>query len=947
MSYHDQDRSLPANHIPTDIKQVTVGNTSQIAVFSNGGGVYGWQPYKEEVRVQEINVTPGHKEWLSMRTGNNWFKPQEQSERLTVLVDNNVNFQAIVDKPSTSQNPYYGIEDFTDNKPHEAELNRQKREVRTRLKPVVKQQISEGKAFSIDPEENIWLLAADDDMAAQTSIKGVPEHPFKIYKKPTQLVQLGSHLVVKVDSEDDKLTYINPDYRRVKTKPLFDLPFDDTHSYAQVIRTGTGKDASVVRSRFNKLLSEAKDPFESEQKSVIERTLEERRLLSESIIESMPPILANYLRDRAIPQLREQQSAVSRQLLRTNVNYRVPSIPDVITACGTSFSEDEIAQFMSMDPHSIMQYAAERESYNPEKTLSIAKNIAFATGYEYMGQEIVGQRIKQSHREMTALSINSTRQGENNDWKNTFFESLPHGLNDVQIKKLTKMIFDKSIQSVSDAKFLKVINVLTHYLFTNQTENDGLSLLHQDTWTSDDLQRFQSTPRPDSDQLLATVDVNKKYIDRFTRKPEKVSLGREKIRDDIPTNEGPFHVFTEYKVQYPESVVGAMARKYREYNEAFRELVDKNREWDTDYMYALTQNGMPINFGVQMDINGLTHEFLQEAKHMTEDEAYDRLNGWYEIENSLAMYGLLMRITSKNGEVTPFETGFRSTLDSIRKKHGKKIALLAVTDAKYNHMREAEFGKKPDEELTDQEVMDISGFDMFQSSDEFIACVEQNGGEYPHLAYVRSSDPLKTLEDPTNKVDHPLLSNEHYRREIKKNSLTFNIDNPDWPSDSDRRINDTKRYQEPIGMAYIIHSAAELNSDGLKMYLRKRGIDDAQIASGQAVVRGKPNMSYGCYGHERGAIGDSFFINSLDKSIRQRGGAFTIQPEEIVTTVQDQDTGRVYTVTDRVFFSTDGEKYELMEGFRSMMPVDTVEAKNGRNHGSDHTRWARITQALQ
>jgi len=106
-------------------------------------------------------------------------------------------------------------------------------------------------------------------------------------------------------------------------------------------------------------------------------------------------------------------------------------------------------------------------------------------------------------------------------------------------------------------------------------------------------------------------------------------------------------------------------------------------------------------------------------------------------------------------------------------------------------------------------------------------------------------------------------------------------------------------------------------------------------------------MSYGCYGHERGAIGDSFFINSLDKSIRQRGGAFTIQPEEIVTTVQDQDTGRVYTVTDRVFFSTDGEKYELMEGFRSMMPVDTVEAKNGRNHGSDHTRWARITQALQ
>ena len=143
MSHPDQDHSQPTNHISPKIKQITMGNKSQITVFSNGEGVYGWQPYKEEVRVQEINITPDHKEWLSMRTGHNWFKPQEQSERLTVLVDNNFNFQAIVDKPSTSQNPYFGIEDFTDDKPHEAELNRQKSEVRTRLEPVVKQQISE------------------------------------------------------------------------------------------------------------------------------------------------------------------------------------------------------------------------------------------------------------------------------------------------------------------------------------------------------------------------------------------------------------------------------------------------------------------------------------------------------------------------------------------------------------------------------------------------------------------------------------------------------------------------------------------------------------------------------------------------------------------------------------------------------------------------------------
>lgn len=56
---------------------------------------------------------------------------------------------------------------------------------------------------------------------------------------------------------------------------------------------------------------------------------------------------------------------------------------------------------------------------------------------------------------------------------------------------------------------------------------------------------------------------------------------------------------------------------------------------------------------------------------------------------------------------------------------------------------------------------------------------------------------------PQQFLDH--LGDKNLRRIIKANSLTFNIDNPEWGVGDPRRINDTKRYLPAVGTAFEIH----------------------------------------------------------------------------------------------------------------------------------------------
>lgn len=420
------------------------------------------------------------------------------------------------------------------------------------------------------------------------------------------------------------------------------------------------------------------------------------------------------------------------------------------------------------------------------------------------------------------------------------------------------------------------------------------------------------------------------------------ALGNIVDRDDIKSSMSPFHVLPDYRIQYPEVVIRALSELYMEYNRVFVSLVEANKEWDTDYQYCL-QNGVPINFGVQIDMVGLPQTFLDAASTKTRFEVRDILRGQiFEIENSLAMYQLLEKISS-NGHNSFFKMRFRSILDALRRQFGKPIALLAITNQKYEAMKASEFGKKADEPLSNAEVAELSGFDRFMGPYEFQQHVEENGGRCQYILYARTSDPITKLKKPDVKVDHPLLDDPEMRRIIKANILTFNIDDPCWPINDQRRINDTKEYMPAMGMAFPITDDLDLLSSGFEKYLCEQGVDLEVVVSGKTALRCKPNKgTYGCYGHVRGFLSDRKFRNELRRNMRQRGG-YMVQLERQTPHIINKTDGKEYTFIDRNFFGIANGYPEFMGGFRNLIPVDSFEAHEARIHGNSSAVWAEIT----
>jgi hypothetical protein len=285
----------------------------------------------------------------------------------------------------------------------------------------------------------------------------------------------------------------------------------------------------------------------------------------------------------------------------------------------------------------------------------------------------------------------------------------------------------------------------------------------------------------------------------------------------------------------------------------------------------------------------------------------------------------------------------RASLDELRQRHGKKIALLAVTEQKYLAMKETEFGKREEEPLTDAHVRDLTGFDTFFGPENFIKYLQGNSGAID--------------------VENPLLEDENIRRIIKAHALTFNIDAPGM--DTAKRINDTKEYLPNIGMGYPVTEFADIFtpefveymargkpyrefpgnqriSTEFMTYLQSEGIDPAMWESGEISLHFKPlKGTYGCYGHVHGPLSDKEFRQELRKNMRKRG-AYVVQPEMQSPVIINATDGKAYSLIDRVFFSTDGTNYRFVGGFRSLMPLDSVEARNGRNHGSEYTVWAEI-----
>jgi hypothetical protein len=452
----------------------------------------------------------------------------------------------------------------------------------------------------------------------------------------------------------------------------------------------------------------------------------------------------------------------------------------------------------------------------------------------------------------------------------------------------------------------------------------------------------------------------KNFLSTCVARKTFVDLGTVTCSQNIQSLIGPFRMLSKYRTQYPDVVIQALCDLYCEYNTAFLPLVEKNREWNTDYQYCI-EGGIPVNFGVQVDMIGLPQYFLDACVSKPLDEVRELLRTQiFEIENSLAMYQLLQELFC-GSEGSFFKYRFRRSLNMLREKFSKKIALLAVTQEKYDSMRACEFGKKDGEVLTDDEVFERTGFDAFFGPEEFRAHIEQYG-DSQYLLYVRSSHPVSKLRKPDLMVEHTLLDDAHMRRIIKANALTFNVDSSDMSFD--RRINDTKEYMPPMDMAFSIDTDSDLFSSSFneylasgklfhefegdmfscafKVYLEKQGIDPNHVASGDVCLRAKPRKeSYGCYGHIVGPITKAKFRSELRRNIRHRGG-YVIQPEMPVPYITNTADGAEYTYIDRVFFTCVNGQPSFVGGFRSLMPVHSIESKKQRNHGNGDTVWGEI-----
>ena len=425
------------------------------------------------------------------------------------------------------------------------------------------------------------------------------------------------------------------------------------------------------------------------------------------------------------------------------------------------------------------------------------------------------------------------------------------------------------------------------------------------------------------------------FLDRHASEAAFASLGGVVVRTDIRSLLGPFQTLPGYVTKYPEVVVEAMGNLYSEYNRAFTPLVAANREWETDYQYCL--GDAPINWCVQIDMVGLPETFLEEVGGMPEGIVREILRkGVFEIENSIAMYQLLENLFPWDERDSFFKTCFRALLDGLRRQFGRPIALLAVTEPKYRIMLESEFGRRVGACLTDAEVKELSGFDRFFDPYEFSHYLTSNGGKCKYLLYVRASDPVIKLQYPSFLVTHPLLSDDVMRRLIKENALTFNVDNPDWPVGDSRRINDTKEYMSPMGMAFPIKDMAELYSPEFETFLRAQGCAKPKAA----MLRCKPAKgTYGCYGHVARVMRDG--SKALARGISQWGN-YVVQPEMTTPVITNTDDGVVYTFIDRVFFGMVDGRPKFLGGVRNLMPTDTEEVRKGRIHGNSSAVYAEI-----
>lgn len=404
------------------------------------------------------------------------------------------------------------------------------------------------------------------------------------------------------------------------------------------------------------------------------------------------------------------------------------------------------------------------------------------------------------------------------------------------------------------------------------------------------------------------------------------------------------YTYPESVVKFPRKLLDAFSRFLVRYNTAFELLVEQNRESETDYQYCFV-NGKFINRFVQVDFRTPTQHFLNRVDLLSDEE----LDQWvesnvFEAENNLARLPLLARMFRRNGDESFFAKRYGQSLEHIRRTTGMPIALVAVTDEKYVNILREEFGIQdatPETRLPQEFVREISGYDMVIGPAETERLIKS--GEIKNiLVYGRTSPPLSALRDPKllSELHVPLLDNAEYRRALRAQSLTPNFDS--YSADPDTVLNDTKAYQEALGIAVPVRNLDDLTLTHFMEYLHRRRIEPEHY--GMYKLRLKPNLRYGGYDHIRG-IPISAELNAdqareIEEALRY--GTHYGQVEVFPTRIKNRRNGELCRSIERGFFAIEGDRAEnvrFLGSFGDMLLEDSVEAQKNTIHGQNDARW--------
>lgn len=405
-------------------------------------------------------------------------------------------------------------------------------------------------------------------------------------------------------------------------------------------------------------------------------------------------------------------------------------------------------------------------------------------------------------------------------------------------------------------------------------------------------------------------------------------------RNDIPSSYGKFKIFSNHQIIYPQCIIDALKGICRENERVVSDIAYQHTESPTDYRFLKLNNDRDdfINLFVQVDMGGLSDIFLADADkfppHILSTILKNRI---FEIDDSLAMYNLMRDIHSVDGP-SSFKTRFDSALEEVRLRTGRKIAILATSDEKYESILRTELGILDGSTPSDDYVRRTIGFDRAFGPSAFKKHLQENENFSKYALYVRTSPSFDDLKNPNGKPISELLVNPTYRRIIRANSLTINVDDPA----SNVVLSDSKAALPIMGMGYRANSLADIDSGTFLEWLVSRGLTPDMF------VRAKP--IYGAYGaHGAFTTPVRNLLGARLENAIEKWGPYLIQPEILAATIRNNWDKKEYGFVDRLFiYSRCDGSGEFIGGLRNYMPTTSKEAKKNNYHGNSDAVWGEI-----